>query len=181
VSSQTQGVLIAFSVIAVLMCLIFRSVKTGLISMMPNLSPVFLTLGAMGFLGIPLDYNKLFIATVAIGIAVDDTIHLVSRYHHEFKICGNYEEALRASMADVGRALVITSVTLVCGFSVLLFSLLDAQAMFGILLSSTIVVALIADFLLMPALVLTLEPFGPEGTRGGRSTPLPVEVEAEAA
>jgi len=168
VSSQSQGVLLAFSAIALLMCLIFQSVKTGLISMVPNLTPVFLTLGAMGFLGIPLDYNKLFVATIAIGIAVDDTIHLVSRYHHEFKRVGRYEEALRVAMVDVGRALVITSVTLVLGFSVLLFSLMASRAVFGILLSSTIVIALIADFLLMPALILTFKPFGPESARGER-------------
>ncbi len=166
VTSQSQGVLLAFGAISILMCLIFQSVKTGMISMVPNLTPVFVILGVMGFFAIPLDYNKLFVATIAIGIAVDDTIHLVSRYHHEFKKIGRYEEALRASMVDVGRALVITSVTLVLGFSVLIFSLLASNAVFGILLSSTIVVALIADFLLMPALILTFKPFGPEGMRG---------------
>jgi predicted RND superfamily exporter protein len=163
--SQVNGFLLAFSVIAVMMMFIFGSVKTGLISMAPNLAPVFLTLGAMGWLGVPLDYSKLMIATVAIGIAVDDTIHLVSRYHHEFRLCGDYRKALIEAMSDVGRALLITSAALVCGFLVFLLSVLDAKANFGILLASTIVAALIADFLLMPALVLTFHPFGPEGER----------------
>jgi len=167
VSSQIQGFLLAFSVIAVMMCFIFRSVKTGLISMVPNLAPVVLTLGAMGWFGILLDYNKVMIAAVAIGIAVDDTIHLVSRYHHEFRLCRNYEKALRASMQDVGRALFITSVALVAGFLMLLFSALANNTTFGLLLASTILVALVADFLLMPALVLTFKPFGPEGARVG--------------
>jgi predicted RND superfamily exporter protein len=158
--------------------LIFQSVKTGMISMVPNLTPVFLILGVMGFLAIPLDYNKLFVATIAIGIAVDDTIHLVSRYHHEFKRIGRYEEALRVAMVDVGRALVITSVTLVLGFSVLTFSLMASHAVFGTLLSSTIIVALIADFLLMPALILTFKPFGPEGTRSETLEDAPVELAA---
>ena len=93
---------------------------------------------------------------------VDDTIHLVSRYRHEFARRGDYMEALVVSLQDVGLALVITSVTLVCGFLVLTLSILDVTAMQGILLATTVVVALIADFLLMPALILTFQPFGPE-------------------
>jgi len=68
-------------------------------------------------------------------------------------------------MRDVGRALVITSITLVCGFLVLTLSILDATAVKGILLATTVVTALVADFLLMPALILTFRPFGPEGNR----------------
>jgi hypothetical protein len=163
--SQIRGFLFAFAIIAVMMCVLFRSWKTGLISMVPNLSPVLLTLGVMGWFGLDLDYTTVSVAAVAMGIAVDDTIHLVSRYRHEFELCGNYEEALLAAVLDVGRALLITSVALVCGFLVLLFSSLASQAAYGILLATTIVTALVADFLLMPALVLTFQPFGPEGLR----------------
>ena len=165
VSSNIQSFLLAFGVIALMMISIFRSVKTGLISMLPNLSPVLLTLGVMGWLGVPLDYSKVMIAAVAIGIAVDDTIHMVSRYRHEFLVHGDYAVALRIAMQGVGRALLITSTALVSGFLVFLFSVMDSQAMFGTLLATTIITALIADFLLMPALVLTFQPFGPEGTR----------------
>lgn len=163
VSSQVQGFLLAFTAIGVLMVLIFRSFGIGMISMIPNLTPVILTLGVMGWMGIFLDYNKISIASVAIGIAVDDTIHLISRFRHEFNERQNYVEALRHSMQDVGKALLITSTALVCGFLVLTLSTLDSQATYGILLATTIVAALIADFLLMPALVLTFKPFGPEG------------------
>jgi hypothetical protein len=165
VSSQIQGFSIAFLTIGLMMIFIFRSVKTGMISMIPNLAPVLLTLGAMGWAGVLLDYNKVTIAAVAIGIAVDDTIHMISRYRHEFLRCGDYREALVATMQDVGRALFITSVALVLGFLVFVFSVMASKAMFGILLATSIVVALIADFLLMPALVLTFKPFGPEGVR----------------
>jgi predicted RND superfamily exporter protein len=164
--SGIRAFLTAFAVIAVLLCLLFRSVKTGLLSMIPNLSPAILTLGAMGWLDISLNYTTLLVAPVALGIAVDDTMHLVTRYRHEFLRCGNYAEALSAGMKDVGRALFITSVVLVLGFLVSLFSPLDSQASFGVLLATTIVVALVANFLLMPALVLTFEPFGPERDRG---------------
>ena len=165
VSSQIQGFLLAFVVIAVMMIAIFRSLGTGLISMIPNIAPSALALGVMGWAGIWLDYSKISIAAVAIGIAVDDTIHLVSRYRHEFTLCGDYAEALRRAIQDVGRALLITSAALISGFLVLTASALDSQATYGILLATTIVTALIADFLLMPALVLTFHPFGPEKPR----------------
>ena len=162
VTSQVQGFLIAFSVIFILMCLVLRSLKTGMIAMIPNLVPVLLTLGAMGWFVIPLDYSKASIAAVAIGIAVDDTIHLILRFRHEFRLCGRYSEAFRRALLDVGRALVITSIALVSGFMVLLLSVLDSQATQGVLLSFTIISALIADFLVMPALIISFKSFGPE-------------------
>ena len=160
--SQIQGALLAFVVISLMMCFVFRSFKIGLLSMIPNLSPVILVLGGMGWAGMPLDYYRLLIAPVAIGIAVDDTIHLLTRYHHEFLNCRDYEKALYASMEDVGRALFITSAILVAGFLMNGFSVMDSQKSFGMLLAAVIATALIADFLLMPALVLWLKPFGPE-------------------
>jgi hypothetical protein len=160
--SQIRGFLLAFAVIGAMLCFIFRSLKVGLIAMVPNLSPVVLTLGVMGWADLPLDHMRLLIATVAIGISVDDTIHHMTRFQIEYRRSGSYHEALRASMCDVGRALVITSVVLVVGFLIFRFSELDSLASFGSLLATTISVALIADFLLMPALLLTFEPFGPD-------------------
>jgi hypothetical protein len=165
VSSQVEAFLIAFVVIAMMMVGVFGSWKVGLISMVPNLAPVFLALGALGWLDLPLDYSKISIAGVAMGIAVDDTIHLISRFKREFDRLGRYREALYAAMGDVGRALVITSVALVAGFLVTTRSELASQEVQGYLLAATIVVALIADFLLMPALILTFRPFGPETAR----------------
>ncbi len=165
VSSQIESFLYAFALICAMMCFIFGSLRTGLLSMVPNVWPILLTLGAMGWLGIPLDYNKIMIATVAMGIAVDDTIHFVSRYHHEFNESGSYAGALAAAMTDVGHAVFVTSLVLVLGFLVNIFSVLDSSAQSGVLLAATIATALLADLLLTPALVLTLEPFGPEGTR----------------
>lgn len=173
--SQVQGALLALTVVSLMMILVFQSVKIGLVSMIPNLSPVLLILGAMGWTGTPLDYYRLLIAPIAIGIAVDDTIHLVTRYHHEFLRLRDYEAALYASMQDVGRALFVTSAILVLGFLMNLFSLMDSQKSFGVLLSIVIAIALLADFLLMPALILWLKPFGPESPSG------PVVVEARAS
>jgi predicted RND superfamily exporter protein len=165
--SQIRGFLLAFVAIAAMMCLLFQSARLGLLSMVPNLSPVILTLGGMGWVGVPLDYMRLLIAPVAIGIAVDNTIHLVTRYRHEFLARGDYEQALHASMKGVGRALFITSGVLVMGFLVFLFSEMDSQVTFGVLLTTTIIVALVANFFLMPALVLTFKPFGPAFTPPG--------------
>lgn len=162
-SSNIQGFTIAFSVITLMMVAIFRSFRIGAISMIPNLAPVLLAMGAMGWFDITLDYNKVSIAAIALGISVDDTIHLMSRFHHEFGVHRDYRKALRAALSDVGRALIITSVALVLGFLVLMFSELRSQGLYGVLLSSALVTALIADFFFMPALVLWLKPFGPEG------------------
>ena len=162
VKSQIQGFALAFTMIAVMMCVVFGSVRTGLLAMVPNLTPVMVTLGYMGWAGIHLDYVKLLIACVAIGIAVDDTVHLVTRYRHEFFTHGNYEKALLPSMGEVGRALFITTVVLVCGFLIMIFSEMASLASFGILVATTVGVALLADFFLLPALVLLVKPFGPE-------------------
>ena len=160
--SQIQGALLALTVVSLMMIVVFRSVKIGLISMVPSVTPVVLVLGGMGWIGMPLDYYRLLIAPVAIGIAVDDTIHLMTRYYHEFGKLGDYKQALYASMDGVGRALFITTAILVLGFLVNVFSLMDGQQSFGVLLALVIALALVANFFLMPALVLWLKPFGPE-------------------
>lgn len=158
VQSQLRGFSLAFVVITIMMCILFRSIKVGLLSMIPNLSPVILTLGIMGWTGIPLDYVKLMIGCIAIGIAVDDTIHLVTRFQHAFRENGCYEKALEEAMSHVGRALFITSVVLICGFLVFTVSVMATLVQFGILVAATILVALAADFFLLPSLFLALKP-----------------------
>lgn len=165
-TSEIRGFSAAFVAIAITMCALFWSVRAGLLAMVPNLSPVLVVVGAMGWVGIYLDLNTMLIAPVAIGIAVDDTIHLMTRYRREFLRRGNYDEALRASMQYVGRALFITSIVLVFSFLTLLASEMQIRAYFGTLLASVIVVALLADFLLLPALAAIVQPFGPESPRG---------------
>lgn len=161
-SSQIRGFSIAFVVIALFLCVIFQSFKVGMVAMVPNLSPVVLTLGVMGWIELPLDYVRLLIGSVAIGISVDDSIHSVTRFALEFRRLGNYEAALRASMHNVGRALIITSLVLIVGFLVYYVSTLDSLVTFGLLLAATVFIALIADLLLLPALILRFQVFGPE-------------------
>ena len=132
--------------------------------MIPNLAPIIITLGLMGWLGISLDYVKLLIGCIAIGLAVDDTVHMVVRFQHEFNVRQNYHRALTAAFCGVGRALFITSVVLVAGFLVNVFSVMQTLVDFGLLVAFTILMALLADFFLLPALVLTFKSFGPETT-----------------
>lgn len=160
--SQIQGYLLAFTFIALILCLAFRSLRVGMLAMVPNLFPVVLILGAMGAIGMHLDYLRMLLATVAIGIAVDDTVHMTSRIRKEFIRCGNYEQAISIGLMSVGRPIIITSIILSLSFLVYLASDMAVLASFGILLSITVVTALLADLFLLPALVLVLKPFGKE-------------------
>ncbi|MFT5609755.1 MAG: putative RND superfamily exporter protein [Arenicella sp.] len=161
-TTQIQSYSLVFIMIAILMCISFGSFKVGMISMIPNLTPVVIALGALGWLNIPLDVMKLLLATIAIGIAVDDTIHLTTRFRKRFYQMGNYQDALKLGLVDVGPALIITSLILSCAFTTYLLSSTNMLASFGILLGGTIIVALAADLILMPVLLLKLKPFGPE-------------------
>lgn len=161
-NTQIASYSLVFTMILLFMTITFGSLKIGLLSMIPNLAPVVFTIGMMGWMGIHLDYMKLLLATTAIGIAVDDTIHLISRYRSRFMELGDYQQALEKSLSDVGPALIITSAILVVSFSSYLFGDTTVMASFGILLSTAITTALLSDLFLMPAIILWLKPFGAE-------------------
>ncbi|MGC1511253.1 efflux RND transporter permease subunit [Ketobacter sp.] len=160
--SQILGFSIALTVITLLFAIIFSSVKMGLISMIPNIAPIMVVGGLMGWTGTYLDYSKLLIAPVALGIAVDDTIHMMTRFKLEFERVGDYRKAFVITFNEAGRALVITSVTLACGWSAMLMSTMEVTFWFSVLLSSTIALALLADLFVTPLLIIWAQPFGPE-------------------
>lgn len=160
--SQIKGYILAFCIITCMLCLLFRSFKIGLLCMIPNVAPVILVLAMMGWAEIHLDYFRIMLATIAIGIAVDDTVHLMTRLRREFLRCGNYVKALGNSLFSVGQAMIITSVVLTSAFMVFLYSDMFTLASFGVLLAIIIFSALIADLFLMPAIVLIFKPFGKE-------------------
>ncbi len=159
ISSQLKGFVLAFVVISIMMTLLFRSLKVGIISMIPNILPIVFTLGFMGFAGIPLDTTVMLIASIAIGIAVDDTIHLFTRYRMEFLRTKNNRKALYETMRGVGRALLFTSAILSAGYLVVSGSDMKNIAVFGLLSSMTVALAWIADMFLAPSLILVLRPF----------------------
>ncbi|MFH2047022.1 MAG: MMPL family transporter [Pseudomonadota bacterium] len=161
-SSQIKGYILAFCIITCILCLSFRSFKIGMLCMIPNIAPVIFVLALMGWKGIHLDYFRIMLATIAIGIAVDDTVHLMTRLRREFFICGDYRQALKNGLYSVGQAMTITSVVLVSAFMVFLYSEMFTLASFGVLLAIIIFSALIADLFLMPAIFLVFKPFGKE-------------------
>jgi predicted RND superfamily exporter protein len=163
VSSQIRGLLLAFFVVTLMMCWTFSSIRLGLLSMLPNIAPVFFTLGIMGWYDITLDFGRLMLAGVGIGIAVDDTIHFISRYRSEFALHRDYKKTVAVTLRSVGKPMLITSIVLISGFLMFSFSVMDSQIIFGRLLAMIVFVALIADYLMMPAMLILTKPFGPEG------------------
>jgi len=147
---------VALLVITVFMILLLKDLKLGLVAMLPNLAPVAVTLGLMGFVGIPIDLNNLLIASVTLGIAVDDTIHFLHHFHAHHRVHGNVEAAVEHSMRHSGRAMVITSLILMLGFSVYAGARMINLQRFGLLVALTCGVALLADLLLAPTLLRTV-------------------------
>jgi len=146
-----------FVVLAVLMIGLFRSVRLGLLSLVPNLFPVVVLFGIMGWVGIDLNISTSMIACIAIGIAVDDTIHYLTTFGRERLAHRDAERAVRRSAIAVGWPVVVTSITLSAGFLVVCLSNFEPVRHFGLLASATMAVALVADLLLLPALLLSTE------------------------
>ena len=148
----------AFGVITLLMVMLLRSWKLGALAMIPNLFPILLMLGGLGILGVPLDLNTLLVASIALGIAVDDTIHLLHHFQSHFSVTGDREGAIQSALTHAGRAMVSTSVLLCAGFSVNLTASTEPLRRFGAIISLTVLVALFVDLILCPALLRWLYP-----------------------
>jgi len=159
---QRNSFLAALSVITLVMIIVLRSVKLGLISMIPNVAPVFVTMGFMGLMGLYLDVITISFAAVIIGVAVDDTIHFFTRFKVEFNKSGNYKDALQNTLGSVGRPITFTTMVLVIGNGVFLFSCLLGFFKLGLLFGFAFLWALLADFFFSPALIMVLKPLGPE-------------------
>ena len=161
---QRNSFIAALLAITLVMILVLRSFGLGLISMIPNVMPVFVTMGFMGLMGWYLDVITISFAAVIIGVAVDDTIHFFTRFKSEFNRSGNYDEALKNTLSSVGRPLTFTTMVLVIGNGVFLFSSLLGFFKLGLLFGFAFLWALMADFFFAPALIKLLKPLGPERT-----------------
>jgi predicted RND superfamily exporter protein len=157
--SQILTLSAVFVSITVMFLILFRSIKLALIGVVPTVVAAGLILGLMGWLGISLDMMTITIASITIGIGVDDTIHYVHRFREEFAVDGDYWSAVRRCHASVGRAIYYTSVTITLGFSILVFSNFIPTINFGILTGIAMVVALIANLTLLPLLIVRFKPF----------------------
>jgi predicted RND superfamily exporter protein len=130
--------------------------------MIPNVFPVLISLGLMGFAGVYMSIPLMILSPIIIGVAVDDTIHFFMRYRREFNRTGTYEGALKATLSTVGRPIMFTTMTLVLGFSVFGLSDMYNVTQFGLLAAFAFLWALLADFFLAPAMMLLFKPLGEE-------------------
>jgi len=150
---QKRALWLAFGMIAVMMAIALRSVWWGLVSMVPNLIPLAAVVGYLGFFHPNVDTDIMMVLMVAIGIGVDDTIHFLMRYRTELARNGDTRSAIEATYHYSGRAIVITSVVLVVGFVPFLFSDYFTTRMMGTFLPACLVAALLADLMLVSALI----------------------------
>jgi predicted RND superfamily exporter protein len=141
----------ASAVIFLIIGLLFRSLRVGLIAALPNTTPLLLTLGYMGWRGYDMNAGNVIVFTISLGIAVDDTIHLLYRFREEHHTQPNVVQATRSALAGTGPAIVLTSLLIVGGLAVLLFSQFVPTRRFAELLIVTMGGALVGDLLLLPA------------------------------
>jgi predicted RND superfamily exporter protein len=158
VDGQIKSILLALFTIFLVMSLVFRSFYLGSLSMIPNLIPIFLTLGLMGWAGIHLNTSTIMIGSVAIGIAVDDTIHFMTRYFREISEGKSVESAIKNAMLNAGRPIIFTTMVVGSGFFVLLFASFVPVKWFGSLTAFTMFSALIGDLIVLPVILLIARP-----------------------
>ncbi|MCP4868311.1 MAG: MMPL family transporter [Proteobacteria bacterium] len=159
VEDMVTSLLTAFFVISLLMMLLLRSFRIGLLSMVPNLIPLLMTFGVMGWIGIPLRTSTSLIFSVALGVAVNDTIHFVTRFKEELFLRGDRVEAVRATLLSTGRAIIFTSILMIFGFATMMTTRFVGIFQMGLLGAVTLMAALIGDLLLLPVCLVIFRPW----------------------
>jgi len=154
----TLGVVMAG--ITLMFMVLFRNLTLSIIGVVPNFMAAFLILGIIGLLGIPLDMMTITIAAITIGIAVDNSIHYIYRFKEEFAKNSNYNETLKECHNTVGVAILNTSITIIFGFSILVFSNFIPTIYFGVFTGIAMLLAMISVLTLLPKLILVVKPFG---------------------
>ncbi|MBW7866714.1 MAG: MMPL family transporter [Brumimicrobium sp.] len=149
-----ESLLFALVIVSVCMGLLFKSFKMLFISLIPNIIPLLITLGFMGIMGIPLNITTALVFTISFGIAVDNTIHFLNYYKLELAKGRTPGYALRNAYFKVGKAILLASFLLICGFSIVSFSAFTAISYLGILATLTLFIALLADLILLPLLLI---------------------------
>ena len=152
----SHSLLLAFIVIALLMAITFHKFKMVIISLIPNLIPLLFTAGVMGFCGIPLKMSTILVFSIALGISVDNTIHYLARYRLQMKINNNdIKKSVMAAILETGPSMIYSASVLICGFLIFAFSSFGGTKIVGFLVPFTLLIALITNILVLPALVLT--------------------------
>jgi len=152
--SQISSLALATGLIWLIMFFILRSFKLGLISLIPNIFPLIFNFGIMAMFGIPLNTATALIAAVAIGIAVDDTIHFMNELMRHNILTGNKSDAVSRALHAKGRAFISSSIILCCGFGILGISSFVPTIYFGLLCAGIMISALIGDLILLPSILL---------------------------
>lgn len=151
--SLMWGLGFAILVIAVIMGLLYRDIKMVLIALVPNVLPLFVAAAILGFTGIALDASVAIVFSIIFGIAVDDTIHILGRFRLLRMQNIGVDEALRTTLLETGKAVCLTSVILFMGFLILVFSSSPPVVTVGLLISFTLISALVFDIFLLPVLL----------------------------
>lgn len=162
VRGQIQSFLIAILIVAMLLSIVFGSIRLGLIGMIPNIAPALVVGGIMGFLGIPLDMMTATIMPMILGLAVDDTIHFINHSHLEFNRIPNYAESVKRTFGVVGVAIILSTVVISANFIVYATSVSKSFIHLGVLAVSGMVAALLADLFVTPVLIKSFKIFGKE-------------------
>lgn len=153
-----ESVLIAIVMISLLMALLFSSFRMILVSMIPNIIPLLITAAIMGFAGIPIKPSTIIVFSIALGISVDNAIQYLSRYRHELKVTkGDIKQSAISALHEAGFSMIYTSIVLVLGFSVFIISSFGGTQALGILISTTLLIAMFFNMMVLPSLLLTLD------------------------
>jgi predicted RND superfamily exporter protein len=166
--SMARSYVIALAVITVLMVILIGKVRIGLLSMIPNLAPILLVLGVIGATPFKLDLFTMMVASIAIGLAVDDTIHFMHNFRRYYEQSGDPRQAVHETLHSTGRAMLVTTIVLSVGFFIFVFASMNNLFAFGLLTAFTIVMALAADYLVAPALMMVVHRNPRLHKQGGR-------------
>jgi predicted RND superfamily exporter protein len=158
VNNLVLSLSLAIFLIALFMAWMFRSLRMILVSLIPNLLPLIITAGLMGYLGVPIKPTTILVFRSAFGISVDDTIHFLAKYRQEL-IANHWRirKSVFAALRETGVSMFYTSIVLFFGFSVFAISSFGGTVALGILVSITLLFAMLANLLLLPSLLLSLE------------------------
>jgi predicted RND superfamily exporter protein len=151
---------LAILLIAIFMAWMFRSFRMIMVSLIPNLLPLVITAGLMGFLGVPIKPSTILVFSIAFGISVDDTIHFLAKYRQELMVNNwRIKKSVYAALRETGVSMFYTSIVLFFGFSVFTISSFGGTVALGALVSATLLCAMLANLLLLPSLLLSLEKY----------------------
>jgi len=153
IKSSIESYIIAFGVIAILMIILLGSIKFGLLSMFPNLTPIMIGVALMVVLDMPLDMFTILIGAIAIGMVVDDTVHFMHNFNRYYSQTKDVDEAVLLTINSTGRAIFITSIVLSSGFLVFMFASMTNLYNFGLITGTVVLTAMLADLVLIGAMM----------------------------